>query len=49
MATLVAAVQSVIKTFYERLCQERQEEAKKVALTACMHKLLIILNMMVKI
>jgi transposase len=35
-----------IKTFYERLCAKGK--LKKVALTACMHKLLIILNAMVK-
>ena len=36
----------VIKAFYERLCVKGK--LKKVALTACMHKLLIILNAMVK-
>ena len=36
----------VIKAFYERLCAKGK--LKKVALTACMHKLLIILNAMVK-
>jgi transposase len=47
MATLVATrCNPVIKTFYERLCQKGKP--KKVALTACMHKLLIILNAMVK-
>jgi transposase len=47
MAALVATQRNpVIKTFYERLCQNGKP--KKVALTACMHKLLIILNAMVK-
>ena len=36
----------VIKTFYERLCAKGK--LKKVALTACMHKRLIILNAMVR-
>jgi transposase len=35
-----------IKTFYQRLCGAAK--ARKVALTACMRKLLIILNSMVK-
>ncbi len=43
MAALVA---SVIRTFYQRLCQAGK--AKKLALTACMRKLLTILNAMVK-
>ena len=47
MATLVAVrFNSVIKTFYERLLQKGK--LKKVALTACMHKLLILLNAMMK-
>jgi transposase len=47
MATLTATqCNPVIKAFYERLCQKGKP--KKVALTACMHKLLIILNAMVK-
>ena len=47
MAALVASrCNPVIKTFYERLCQKGKP--KKVALNACMHKLLIILNAMVK-
>lgn len=47
MATLVAVrFNPVIKTFYERLLQKGK--LKKVALTACMHKLLIILNAMMK-
>jgi transposase len=46
MATLVAARHNpVIRSFYERLCAAGK--AKKVALTACMHKLLTILNAMV--
>ncbi|MGL5832450.1 MAG: IS110-like element ISSm3 family transposase, partial [Waterburya sp.] len=36
----------VIKAFYERLIAKGK--LKKVALTACMHKLLIILNAMMK-
>lgn len=36
----------LIKSFYERLLAKGK--LKKVALTACMHKLLIILNAMVK-
>lgn len=36
----------VIRAFYQRLCATGK--AKKVALTACMHKLLLILNAMVK-
>ena len=47
MATLVAVrFNPVIKSFYERLLAKGK--VKKVALTACMHKLLIILNAMVK-
>lgn len=47
MATLVAVRHNpVIKAFYGRLCQ--RGKAKKVALVACMHKLLTILNAMVK-
>lgn len=47
MATLTATqCNPVIKAFYERLCQNGKP--KKVALTACMHKLLVILNAMVK-
>ena len=47
MATLVAVrFNSVIKAFYERLIAKGK--LKKVALTACMHKLLIILNAMMK-
>ncbi len=43
MATLVAIrYNPVIRQFYERLCAAGK--AKKVALTACLHKLLIILN-----
>jgi len=36
----------VIKAFYERLVQAGKR--RKVALTACMRKLLVILNAMVK-
>jgi transposase len=36
----------VIKAFYQRLCAAGK--AKKVALTACMRKLLTILNSMLK-
>ena len=47
MATLVATrFNPVIKSFSERLLAKGK--LKKVALTACMHKLLIILNAMVK-
>ena len=47
MGTLVATRHNpVIKTFYERLCAAGK--AKKVALTACMRKLLTILNAMLK-
>ena len=35
-----------IRTFYQRLC--RAGKAKKVAITACMRKLLVILNAMLK-
>jgi transposase len=47
MAALVAArVNPVIRAFYQRLCAAGK--AKKVALIACMRKLLIILNAMLK-
>jgi transposase len=47
MSTLVAVrYNPVLKRFYERLCAAGK--AKKVALTACMRKLLTILNAMVK-
>lgn len=47
MATLSAIrYNPVISTFYQRLL--RAGKPKKVAITACMHKLLIILNAMVK-
>jgi transposase len=47
MAALVATRSNpVIRTFYQRLCQAGK--AKKLALTACMRKLLTILNVMVK-
>ena len=47
MATLVATrYNPVIKTFYQRLCAAGK--AKKVALTACMRKLLVILNAMLQ-
>jgi transposase len=47
MAALVAVrFNPVIKTFYERLIGKGK--LKKVALTACMHKLLIVLNAMMK-
>jgi transposase len=47
MAALVATRHNtVIRTFYARLCTAGK--AKKVALTACMRKLLTILNAMVK-
>jgi transposase len=47
MATLVAVrFNPIIKAFYERLLQKGK--LKKVAITACMHKLLIFLNAMTK-
>lgn len=47
MAALVATRRNpVIRTFYQRLCQAGK--AKKLALTACMRKLLTILNAMLK-
>jgi transposase len=47
MSTLVAVrYHPVLRAFYQRLC--RAGKAKKVALTACMRKLLTILNAMVK-
>lgn len=47
MGTLVATrFNPVIKAFYQRLCAAGK--AKKVALTACMRKLLTILNAMLK-
>ncbi|ULA63309.1 MAG: hypothetical protein LZF86_110004 [Nitrospira sp.] len=47
MATLVATRSNpVIRAFYQRLCQAGK--AKKLALTACMRKLLTILNAMLK-
>jgi transposase len=47
MAALTATrYNPIIKAFYHRLCEAGK--ARKVALTACMRKLLIILNSMVK-
>jgi transposase len=47
MATLVATIHNpTIKAFYNRLVKEGK--AKKVALTACMRKLLTILNAIIK-
>lgn len=47
MATIVATrYNSVIRAFYQHLCQ--MGKAKKVALIACMRKLLTILNAMLK-
>jgi len=47
MAALVATRHNpVIRSFYKRLCAAGK--AKKVALTACMRKLLVILNSMLK-
>jgi transposase len=47
MAALVAARHNpVIRSLYQRLCDAGK--AKKVALTACMRKLLVILNSMLK-
>ncbi len=47
MAALVAIrFNPVIKDFYQRLLDKGK--LKKVALTACMHKLLILLNVIVR-
>jgi len=47
MAALVATRRNpVIRAFYQRLCQAGK--AKKLALTACMRKLLTILNAILK-
>lgn len=47
MATLVATrCNPIIRAFYQRLCAAGK--AKKVALTACMRKLLVILNAMLQ-
>jgi hypothetical protein len=47
MAALVATRHNpVIRTFYMRLCAAGKP--KKVALTACMHKLLVILNVILR-
>lgn len=47
MATLVAIRHNhQIKLFYQRLCQAGKQ--KKVAITACMRKLMIIMNAMIK-
>ena len=47
MATLVAIrFNTTIKAFYEKLCTAGKP--KKVAIIACMHKLLIIMNAMIK-
>ena len=47
MATLVASkCNPVIKKFYAQLCTAGK--TKKVALTACMRKLLTVLNAMIK-
>ena len=47
MATLTATRHNpVIRAFYQRLCAAGK--AKKVALTACMRKLVLILNSMLK-
>jgi transposase len=45
-AVVAARFNPVIRTFYQRLCQAGK--AKNVALTACMRKLLVILNAMLK-
>jgi len=47
MAALVASrVNPIIKVYYQRLCAAGKP--KKVALTACMRKLLLVLNSMIK-
>jgi len=45
-AIVAARFNPVIRAFYQRL--QRMGKAKKVALTACMRKLLTILNAMLK-
>lgn len=45
-AIVAARFNPVIRAFYQRLC--RAGKAKHVALTACMRKLLIILNAILK-
>ena len=45
-ALVAARFNPVIRAFYQRLC--RAGKAKKVALTACMRKLLVLLNAMIK-
>jgi len=45
-ASVASRYNPVIRSFYQRLCQAGK--TKKVALTACMRKLLIILNAMLK-
>jgi glycine/D-amino acid oxidase-like deaminating enzyme len=45
-AIVVTRFNPVIRAFYQRLCQAGK--AKKLALTACMRKLLVILNAMLK-
>lgn len=45
-AIVAARFNPVIRSFYHRLC--RAGKAKKVAITACMRKLLVILNAMLK-
>ncbi len=47
MGALVASRWNpVLRAFYQRLCAAGKP--KKVALTACMHKLLTLLNAMIK-
>jgi transposase len=47
IATLTAAhYNPILKPFYEKLCKAGKK--KKVALVACMHKLLRIMNAMLK-
>ena len=47
MATLTAIRHNLqIRYFYQRLCSTGK--AKKVAIVACMHKLLIVMNAMIK-
>jgi transposase len=47
MSVLVATrYNPVINAFYQRLCA--QGKAKKVAIIACLRKLLVILNSMIK-
>jgi transposase len=43
---LPCVIRNVIKTFYERLVE--RGKPKKLAITACVHKMLVILNAMIR-